>query len=64
LKILKLTTIKKAINVVESPRLKRIFLMLRKELKESDIPGCSKIQEHINEMWEEHLETLKKELKV
>lgn len=53
-----------AINVVESPRLKKIFLMLRGELKESDIPGRTKIREKIDAMYEEHLEKLEKELQV
>jgi hypothetical protein len=53
-----------AINVVESPRLKKIFLMLRKELKESDIPGRTTIRKTIDEMQESHLENLEDELKV
>jgi len=39
-------------------------MMLRKDLKESDIPGRSKIREHINKVYEKHLETLEKEMKV
>ena len=46
------------------PCLKKIFLMLRKDLKESEIPGCIKIHEHIDKMQEEHLERLEEELKV
>jgi hypothetical protein len=49
---------------VESPRLKKIFLMLRKELKESAIPGRTAIRQHIDEMQEEHLKRLEEELKV
>jgi hypothetical protein len=38
--------------------------MLRKELKESAIPGCTAICQHIDEMQEEHLKRLEEELKV
>jgi len=38
--------------------------MLRGELKESDIPGRTKIREKIDAMYEEHLEKLEKELQV
>jgi hypothetical protein len=34
-----LSDLEQSINIVESPRLKKIFLLLRKELMESDIPG-------------------------
>jgi hypothetical protein len=49
---------------VESPHLKKIFLMLHKGLKESEIPGCTAICQHIDEMKEEHLKRLEEELKV
>ena len=64
LTIVKLANSDKAINVVESPRLKKIFLMLRKDLKESDIPGRTKIREHVDKLYEEHLKELEEELKV
>ena len=50
--------------MVESPHLKKIFLMLQKELKESDIPGHTTIQKKIDEMQEDHLKNLEEELKV
>lgn len=53
-----------SINIVESPRLRSIFLMLRPELKERDIPHRTKIRKRIMELWNEYLEKLKNELKV
>jgi hypothetical protein len=38
--------------------------MLRKELKESDIPGRTTIRKKIDEMQEVHLKNLEEELKV
>jgi len=38
--------------------------MLHKDLKESEIPGCTKIWEHIEKMQEEHLQKLGEELRV
>ncbi|KAF8815028.1 hypothetical protein BYT27DRAFT_7080879, partial [Phlegmacium glaucopus] len=32
-----------SLNIIESPQLKKIFLLLRQELKESDIPGRTTI---------------------
>ncbi|KAM6494641.1 hypothetical protein JOM56_009264, partial [Amanita muscaria] len=43
-----------AISVVESPRLRKIFLLLRKELKESDIPGRSTMRNCIEQTFKEH----------
>ncbi|KZP21834.1 hypothetical protein FIBSPDRAFT_663987, partial [Athelia psychrophila] len=49
-----------AINVIENPRLRAIFLMLRKELREEDIPHRTTIRARIIQVWEEHLEELSK----
>jgi len=49
---------------VESPRLKRIFLILRNELKESDIPGRSLIRDRIMDMYSHHLKKLTEDMKV
>ena len=53
-----------AISVVESPRLRKIFLLLRGELKESDIPSCSTMRNHIEEAYEEHMKQLEEEIVV
>jgi hypothetical protein len=53
-----------AINVIESPRLRKIFLLLREELKESDIPSRSTIRNHIEEVFEEHMAELEEEMAV
>lgn len=50
--------------MVESPRLRRVFLLLRESLREKDIPGRTAIHKRIDEMMETHLETLSRELKV
>ena len=38
--------------------------MLRKELRESDIPGRTTIRKRIEEVYEEHLEKLRGEMEV
>ena len=53
-----------AISVVESPRLRKIFLLLHKELKESDIPSHSTMCNHIEEAYEEHMKQLQEEMEV
>jgi hypothetical protein len=49
---------------VESPRLRKIFLLLRTELQESDIPGRSTIRTHIEQAYEEHMNQLEQETAV
>ncbi|KAJ6588091.1 hypothetical protein B0H19DRAFT_924346, partial [Mycena capillaripes] len=51
-----------SINVVENEQLCAVFLMLRSELNDSDIPHRTKIRKRIIEIWDEHLETLKAEM--
>ncbi|KAJ7701898.1 hypothetical protein B0H17DRAFT_924065 [Mycena rosella] len=51
-----------SINVVENAQLRAIFLMLRAELKDSDIPHRTKIRNRIMEIWDEHLNTLQREM--
>lgn len=53
-----------SINVIESEQLRAIFLMLRAELKDSDIPHRTKIRKRVIEVWDEHLNTLERELGV
>ncbi|KAJ7185958.1 hypothetical protein C8R46DRAFT_881956, partial [Mycena filopes] len=51
-----------AINVVENEQLRAIFLLLREELKDSDIPHRTTIRKRILEVWNEHLDRLEKEM--
>ncbi|THU82845.1 hypothetical protein K435DRAFT_440859 [Dendrothele bispora CBS 962.96] len=51
-----------SINAIESPRLRAIFLMLREELKNKDIPHRSHIRNRIIQMMKEHLDELEEEL--
>ncbi|KAJ6586162.1 hypothetical protein B0H19DRAFT_925946 [Mycena capillaripes] len=51
-----------SINVVENEHLRNIFLMLRSELKDSDIPHRTKIRKRIIEVWDEHLAHLESEM--
>jgi hypothetical protein len=53
-----------SINIIESPRLHAIFLMLREELSDSDIPCRTTIRHRIEEVFEEHSCELKQEMKV
>ena len=53
-----------SLNVIESPELRRIFLMLREELRDSDIPHRSKMRDCIMEVFMEHIETLKSDMEV
>jgi hypothetical protein len=53
-----------SINVVESPHLRGIFMMLREELRNSDIPGRSTMRARIRELLDGHLEQLEQEMKV
>jgi hypothetical protein len=49
---------------VESPRLRNLFLLLRKELKESDIPSRSTMRTRIEQVYEEHMKQLEEEMVV
>ncbi|PBK62342.1 hypothetical protein ARMSODRAFT_895744, partial [Armillaria solidipes] len=51
-------------NVIESPELHRIFLMLREELTDADIPHRTQIRSRVMEIWEEHLKQLSREMQV
>ncbi|KAL4254558.1 Zinc finger BED domain-containing [Pleurotus pulmonarius] len=52
-----------SLNAVESPQLRSIFLMLRDELKDSDIPHRTTIRNRVTEVWEAHLDWLEAEMK-
>ncbi|KAF8230366.1 hypothetical protein L208DRAFT_1019944, partial [Tricholoma matsutake] len=49
-------------NIVELPRLRKIFLLLHKELQESDIPDHSTMCTHIEQAYEEHMNQLEQEM--
>lgn len=53
-----------AINVVESKELRDIFLMLRQELKESDIPHRTTIRKRVEEVLSERLAQLGRDMEV
>ena len=57
-------TLLQSINIVESPRLRKIFLLLCKELKESDIPSCSTMRTRIEQAYDEHMKQLEEEMAV
>ncbi|EDR09754.1 uncharacterized protein LACBIDRAFT_325522 [Laccaria bicolor S238N-H82] len=52
-----------SLNVIDNPQLRQIFLMLREDLRDSDIPHGSTICAWIIEVWEDHLDGLEKEMK-
>jgi hypothetical protein len=49
---------------VESPSLRKIFLLLREELKESDIPSRTTIRKRVEQAYEKHMEQLEVDLAV
>ncbi|KJA23886.1 hypothetical protein HYPSUDRAFT_114830, partial [Hypholoma sublateritium FD-334 SS-4] len=52
-----------SINVIESPFLRRIFMLLRQDLSDNEIPHRSAIQNRIKSFWEEHLGVLEGDMK-
>lgn len=53
-----------SINVIENPQLRAIFMMLREELRDEDIPHRTTIRNRILQVWDEHLDALANEMKV
>ncbi|KAK7006945.1 HAT family dimerization domain-containing protein, partial [Favolaschia claudopus] len=53
-----------SINVIENEKLRNIFLMLRAELKDSDIPHRTKIRQRVMEIWDAHLDNVQAEMAV
>ena len=51
-------------NIVQPPRLHKVFFILMNELKKSDIPAHSTIRNHIVDKLSEHLERLGDDMKV
>jgi hypothetical protein len=54
----------KPMNIIESPRLRAIFKMLKTDLKDSDIPGRTTLSNRIKEMFDEYLDVLETDMKV
>lgn len=50
--------------MIESPELRKVFLLLRKELRDSDIPHHTTIRTRVDEVLQEHLASLEKEMAV
>lgn len=48
--------------MIENEQLRAIFLLLRQELKVSDIPSRTTIEERIKESMQDHLEELKQDM--
>lgn len=53
-----------ALNVVECRELRNIFLLLRQELRDEDIPHRTALRERIGVVFEEHLQQLERDMKV
>jgi hypothetical protein len=53
-----------SLNVIECPELRSIFLMLREELQDSDIPHRATIRRRIMQLWEEQLNRVADEMAV
>jgi hypothetical protein len=53
-----------SLNVIECPQLRAIFLMLREELQDSDIPSRTTIRKRVDEVLEQHLAQLKRDMAV
>ncbi|KAJ7155918.1 hypothetical protein C8R43DRAFT_884280, partial [Mycena crocata] len=51
-----------SINVIENEQLRAIFLMLRAELKDSDIPHRTTIRNRILQIWDEYLDRLEADI--
>lgn len=50
--------------MIENPELRAIFLMLRSELQDKDIPHRTTLRQHILERLDEYLERLSNDMKV
>jgi hypothetical protein len=53
-----------SLNVIECPELRSIFLMLREELQDSDIPHRATIRRRIMQLWGEQLNRVADEMAV
>ena len=53
-----------ALNIVKCNEFRRLLLFLREDLKDTDIPHCTKIKTDIIEAWKEYFIILKQDLAV
>ncbi|KAF8986458.1 hypothetical protein BDQ17DRAFT_1259637, partial [Cyathus striatus] len=53
-----------SINVIENEKLRSLFLMLREDLTDEDIPHRTQLRNKIMETWDNHLNRLRDELTV
>lgn len=51
------------IRIIESPLLQHVLHLLHPELKGRDIPGRTKLRNHIGKMYEEHKKKLQEDMK-
>lgn len=51
-------------NAIESPELRSIFLMLRDDLEDRDIPKRTTLSRRLDEVFEEHLVQLEQDITV
>lgn len=51
-------------NLMECPEFRRLLRLLRKDLRESDIPHWTKLRELIVETWYEYFDALKQDMAV
>ncbi|KAJ3566999.1 hypothetical protein NP233_g6642 [Leucocoprinus birnbaumii] len=52
-----------SLNMIENVKLRNIFLMLKKDLRNSDIPHRNHIRDHAICIWEDYLDKLKGDIK-
>lgn len=50
--------------MIENPQLRALFMMLREELHDEDIPHRTTVRNRILEVWDTHLENLAAEMEV
>jgi hypothetical protein len=53
-----------SLNIIECKEFRKLLLLLHQDLKDSDIPHCTKIRESIITAWQTYFATLKDELAV
>ena len=54
----------KSLNVVEVPEFRKLLLLLRSDLKDSQIPRRTKIHELVIQAWRQHFQVLRRDLAV
>ncbi|KAF8880086.1 hypothetical protein CPB84DRAFT_1851924 [Gymnopilus junonius] len=51
-----------SINIIGSPKLRALFLMLHENLRDADIPHRTALREHIMKTWEDYIASLQVDL--